>query len=483
MTEHRGLYLKPPEKLPSVGVTKVTFKVFINQLRAYLEQDASNYLFLPGPEGLYQEWGTKVSGLRINDVDAKDPDKVKLDRQLRDQVIDRRDMEAELKKLKLSRNSQLGKFITLISVLCYYTEQDDIDQNSTSFAWIIKYLERHYNIEARGAHFLDIASLTFKKGTPHQTFFKQFRAGFLDNLRKKGEKLAYKGDEKLNDDEKMTPTLEATIILWALERIDARLPVKVQRTYGHQMVNNTCLVTLQATIFQNIPLMLQELDESHSKLNANSLTDDQLQPSQLNAGFAGQQGTGWRGGRGGRRSRGGRGQFSNSRGRGMGRRGQAGSRGNVGGERFSDKFCRICYHAGSPRSSYQNHSISECTLLSAADIEDLTTAMATAEVTEDEEWDQCRSEAFEAPGWDVDVNKDEIKESKSYQCSYSCDDIVQLSTITPIPSQTLATHIGDLTLTVTLDSGATVSFIRLDIATRLGLKFCLMASWPSLQTK
>ena len=126
----------------------------------------------------------------------------------------------------------------------------------------------------------------------------------------------------------------------------------------------------------------------------------------------------------------------------MGRGGQAGSRGNAGGDRPSEKFCRICYHAGSPRSSYQNHSISECTLLTAADIEDLTTAMATAEVTEDEEWNQCRSEAFEAPGWDVDLNKVEINESESYQCNYSYDDTVQLSTITPIPSQRLVTHIG-----------------------------------------
>ena len=47
-----------------------------------------------------------------------------------------------------------------------------------------------------------------------------------------------KGEKILRNDKKMTLTLEATIVLWALERIDVRLPVKVQKTYGHQMINN-----------------------------------------------------------------------------------------------------------------------------------------------------------------------------------------------------------------------------------------------------
>ena len=78
-------------------------------------------------------------------------------------------------------------------------------------------MEKHYGIESRGAHFMDIALLVFKKGVPYQTFYKQFRASFLDNLRKKGDKLEYKGDEILTADEKLSPTLESTIVLWALE--------------------------------------------------------------------------------------------------------------------------------------------------------------------------------------------------------------------------------------------------------------------------
>ena len=116
------------------------------------------------------------------------------------------------------------------------------------------------NIEERSFVKLDLA-VEYTADTPYQTFFKQFRAGFIYILRKRGDVLAYKNDQQLTEDEVMSPTLEASIVLWALERIDARLPKNVKKNYGHQMVNNKCLVSLQPTIFQNIGALLLELDE------------------------------------------------------------------------------------------------------------------------------------------------------------------------------------------------------------------------------
>ena len=69
---------------------------------------------------------------------------------------------------------------------CYYTEQVDVDQDSTSLVWIIKYLEKHYNIESGGVYFLDIASMTYKKGTPHQTVYKQFRTLLMRSSERTG---------------------------------------------------------------------------------------------------------------------------------------------------------------------------------------------------------------------------------------------------------------------------------------------------------
>ena len=66
MTEARGLFLKTPEKLPSTGVTKVTFKVFLKQLTAFLEQDTVNYMFLK--DGCYNTWSAKQLGKRITTI-------------------------------------------------------------------------------------------------------------------------------------------------------------------------------------------------------------------------------------------------------------------------------------------------------------------------------------------------------------------------------------------------------------------------------
>ena len=59
----KGLRLKPPSPLPQGSVSKIAFKVFLNQMRAYLEQDCVNYMFLP--EGCYSTWRPKQEGRRI----------------------------------------------------------------------------------------------------------------------------------------------------------------------------------------------------------------------------------------------------------------------------------------------------------------------------------------------------------------------------------------------------------------------------------
>ena len=137
MTDSKGLRLKPPNPLPQGPVSKVAFKVFLNQLRAYLEQDYNNYMFLP--DGCYANWEPRQEGRRIQTLSDDDVDNQKLIQQAgRDQ---RFDLQGEQNTLLLSRNSQLSKFITLTAILCHYTEQDDINNCSTSWNWIINYYD------------------------------------------------------------------------------------------------------------------------------------------------------------------------------------------------------------------------------------------------------------------------------------------------------------------------------------------------------
>ena len=158
----------------------------------------------------------------------------------------------------------------------------------------------------------------------------------MDNLRKRGDRLAFKNDQELASDETMTPTLEATIVLWTLERIEPRLPLKVKKNYGHQMVGNNCIVFLLPTIFQNIGAVIAELDAAETACGARC----NRQPSNFNLIKAKRQERAPKPSYRGRQA-----NYSS------GQRQQAKPR----------QFCRLCYHAGAAPSAYSSHTISACT--------------------------------------------------------------------------------------------------------------------------
>ena len=182
---------------------------------------------------------------------------------------------AERNRLLNKRKAQLAKFITHIATLCHHTENDDITNHSTSLDWMFQYLKRHYCSETKGANFMNVSEHTCKKGSRYQTFYKQYLASFINNLRKQGDVVCYKNNLTLLEDEKLTRTFENAIVLWALDKIDPRLPAKVKRNYGHQMTGNKTLCDVQPVIFEHIDSMLEELKQSQtSKLLASqSLAD------------------------------------------------------------------------------------------------------------------------------------------------------------------------------------------------------------------
>ena len=335
------LKLNQPKVLEESGVTSVSFKPWRNHVLNFLKQDDANFNFLPGEDGSYKEWTAAAEspgGKRIVRLTNAERDKINLPEG------DDEEKREKLAKLLRTRNGQLAKMIQHVVSFCHYTEQDDIDKNSTSMEWIFSYLERHYNIEARGANFLNITNHTFANGTNPQVFYKQFRADFLNNLRKTGDKMEHKGPGKtLAEDEVLSPSFEDAIILWSLEKIDARLPKKVKKDYEHRLDNATYLIDIQATVFQAIPAMLEDM-EKEAGLNAMAadFSKDKGDVS-FNASYVNDR----RGGRAGRGRAGG--------GRGRARGGGTGSR-----RPWTEKFCRVCHSAGKRDTVYAAHNTSEC---------------------------------------------------------------------------------------------------------------------------
>ena len=378
------LPLKAPTPLPISGVTTISFKVWKNQLIAYLEQDAAHYHFMP--DGRYSSWLAKYTGKRITDLVGDDPEKRTIDEKRGHDPpqLTATAYENALETLLNKRNAQLGKFITHAANLCYYTEASDIVDHSTSLEWIFDSLTTHYGLETKGANFLKIASLTYKKGDQYQTFHKQYRAAFIDVLRKKNDTVKFKGNMILPDDEQLSPSFENAIVLWSLKEIDPRLPMKVRKNYGHQMTGDMTLKDLQPIIFQNIDSMLDELNESanNKAFAAVAIDKPALNALSYRGGMRGR-------GRGGRFQRGGR--FSSNQSRNPKPTGKL--------------FCRLCKLAGSDERSFTSHEIGNCSRLTIRDMESLRASlvlngMITEEAAESPELEEPTY--FMHPGWDDD---------------------------------------------------------------------------------
>merc|ERR1719244_1743403 len=247
--------LKPPDVLPATGVTSTSFQVFRNRLTGYILQDTNNYMFVQqhdNGESIYAQWKPFQSSMRITDLHESDPDLPDINK-----TTDRDEKKRKLDKLVLKRNSQLQKCIQMIADFLHYTEVDDVIKRCTSVPWIWQYLKEHYNIESKGVHFLKIAKVNPEPDELPQTFYRRLRAAFLDNLRKKGDVIKHDNNLTLDIDEKISPIMERTIVLWSLIMVDKRLPDKVDREFGHLMVDGTTLADLQVKIFQQIPSMLR----------------------------------------------------------------------------------------------------------------------------------------------------------------------------------------------------------------------------------
>ena len=386
MSRNYILPLKAPTPLPASGVDAVTFKVWKNTLIAHVEQDVHHHHFMPG--GLYSQWTAADDGARISELHNDDHDLAVIEGK-RAQYRGG-EYERALATLLTSRNSQLSKFITHIACLCHHTENDDITNSSTSLSWIFDYLIKHYGLQTKGANFLNISDHVFKKGTPFQTFYKQYRASFLDNLRKRGDVVKYKNDLILEEDEKLSPSFENAIILWTLEKIDPRLPQKVKRDYGHQMSGDYTLKDIQPVIFENIATMIEDLDQSQVTKSFASQAIDDDSPF-LNAITNG------------RNLRGKTRPFSfKPRGsnRGTSFSGAQTARKPSTNNRPTGKYCRICHLAGSDANIYSSHEIGNCSRLSFKDLQSFKNALALNGMLALDEQPLEEPPCVLQPGWD-----------------------------------------------------------------------------------
>ena len=169
------LKLRAPDHLPPHGLTLQQFKPWKNHLKNYLRQDADNLLFFPGK--IYATWrAQEAADDPIGALHAQDPEAA---RNRERPNIQNAQLERDLAELLERRNAQLAKFVSLITILCHYTKQDQVDQRATSLDWIFTFLEQKYNLSNKGAKFLKIGNIAYTPGTPYDAVLRSRSRFFL----------------------------------------------------------------------------------------------------------------------------------------------------------------------------------------------------------------------------------------------------------------------------------------------------------------
>ena len=329
-----------PNQLPESGVTRVQFKTWKEAMIIYLKQSEDFLHFFP--DGIYSNWtSAEENPNRILALSAHDRP-----------VAGPNDNQADLDNKRLSkRQRDLATMLSIIGRKVDQYDHDDVVNSSTDLQSIWYMIELVYDIGRKGIHFLELEKLKFEKGDSPMKFYKKIYHHVLDNLYKKDDSLKYKG-AKMENDEKVTPSLLNFMLYFTIQSIDARLMKKIKDKWGHLLDKDTCLHDLKDTILKAIPDLLNRLDTK--EFEANSVS--QLSAFLPRGGF-----------RGSGRGRGGSNRQSQGRGRGQ----------------LTRMFCRVCYSARSPRHIFTNHNVANCPRWTKKDVEDLRVMMCEMKVDPD----------------------------------------------------------------------------------------------------
>ena len=200
----------PPAKLPEKGVTDMLFNVWIKELEVYLGQDDNLAVFMAG--GHCSEWEAyDANPNRITEPAGED----------------------KAQHLPVRRR-QLRTILSIVAKSCDIHHYNIVNKHSTCLLLIYTKLREDYNIQQKGIHFFNLLDLQFKQGDNVVGFYNQYRHLIIANLKKRGDRIHWQ-EANLDQDEKLTPTFEDTILLDVLGVIDPRLPAHVCDHYHHHM--------------------------------------------------------------------------------------------------------------------------------------------------------------------------------------------------------------------------------------------------------
>ena len=167
---------------------------------------------------------------------------------------------AQIGKTKQEKAKLLVLMLGQIANYCNIIARHQIVYESTSLDYIWNLVREHYGFNVTGSRFLDLATIKLEAGERPADLYQRLVSFFTDNLYTKASKLRHKG-KLAQTDEKLSVSLQNTIIALWLEKLHSGLPGLVKCRYATDL-RDTTLASIKPEISQALDQMLHELRSS-----------------------------------------------------------------------------------------------------------------------------------------------------------------------------------------------------------------------------
>ena len=148
-----------------------------------------------------------------------------------------------------------------IANFCPVISRNTLVKNSTSIECIWQTIRLHFGFQTTGGHLLDFSEIQHEPDEWPEDLYQRLTAFIEDNLLRANG--ITHNDQKLEEDEEMSPTLENVIVLHWLKLIHPELPKLVKQRYGTELRSRT-LASIKPEISQALDSLLDELHTNES---------------------------------------------------------------------------------------------------------------------------------------------------------------------------------------------------------------------------
>ena len=435
--------IRYPSVLPQIGVSDAQFSFWKDKLEVYLETEQKFHKFLPG--GRYQTW---------------EPAERNEHRIVTHVAPDTAESLPEIRR-------HLRAFITTIAEYIHIDYYQPMARHSTSLKWIYDKIRQDYNLELQGIHFLNIIDVKYDPTGSEVPigFYNRYRSLVIGNLKPSGTRINWLR-QNLQEDEKLLPSHEDLILLNVLNLLHPKLPAYIRTNYAHKIGKDSTLMDFKNEILGKAKDFIEEIENPPLVAAAaaavaaiSTKTDDLIPecnyiptPRQYRApqrppyqNFRHQP------------------RYANNFQRFRSPRFPQQSTRYQQQSSSQSPYCRLCHLNGKPNFIYKGHYIGQksCPSMSQNDKDRLASPQLNYVDVQDEDQNIMIENGYymeESPDQEDILQVNAIPKTGN-------PDIPQCNFIQPVPAQILSVQDkNNMDVHLHLDSGANVSFIKLDAA-------------------